>query len=300
MAIWRRQFSWLLLHYLILCLMGAMLAVSYTALGLAGLIVFALPPFMMRYAQKQYVDQTTANMLELQRLNQELTRANQEVRSASQAMRALNEELFLMLAKIVDTRDPFVTSHTTKVADYATALAQELKLPLSQVEQIRQAALLHDVGKIGLSEQLLRKPAQLTPEEYRTVQKHPALGADLLETCQGLRQLAPLVRHHHEWWDGTGYPGRLQGAAIPLGARILAVCDAVEAMASDRPYSQARSHDEIIAELRRCAGTQFDPQLVEAFAHMIERRGRQFIVNSARATQASSPEASDADTPATS
>jgi putative nucleotidyltransferase with HDIG domain len=282
LTIWQQQFSWLLLHYLILCVLGAVLAMSYGALGLTGMIIFALPPFMMRYALKQYVDRTTANMRELQRLNKELTRANQEVQSASQAIRELNEELFLTLAKIVDARDRYVSGHTTKVADYATAVAVELKLPRLQLEQIRQAALLHDIGKIGLPEQLLHKPGRLTSEEYLAVQKHAVLGADLLETCQGLRRLAPLIRYHHEWWSGAGYPDQLRGESIPLGARILAVCDAVEAMASDRPYSHARSRDEILSELRRCAGTQFDPQVVEAFARVISRRGPQIIVNSAR------------------
>jgi putative nucleotidyltransferase with HDIG domain len=188
----------------------------------------------------------------------------------------------MVLAKIIDARDPFVSSHTTKVADYAVAIATELGLPVVRVESIRQAALLHDIGKIGISEQILHKPAKLTSEEYLIVKVHTLLGAELLETCQGLRHLALIVKHHHEWWDGTGYPDNLQGEAIPLEARILAVCDAVEAMASDRPYSPAMSLDEIIAELRRYAGTQFEPNIVEKFVRVTERRGRQFVVNSTR------------------
>jgi HD-GYP domain-containing protein (c-di-GMP phosphodiesterase class II) len=107
--------------------------------------------------------------------------------------------------------------------------------------------------------------------------------------------LALIVKHHHEWWNGTGYPDNLQGEAIPLEARILAVCDAVEAMASDRPYSRAMSLDEIIAELRQCAGTQFDPNIVEKFVRVTERRGRQFVINSARAIVRphASPQCSD-------
>jgi diguanylate cyclase (GGDEF)-like protein/putative nucleotidyltransferase with HDIG domain len=282
LQVWRQQFSWLMSHYVVLCLMGAFQAVAYEALGLAGLIIFALPPFMMRYAQKQYVERTEASMRELQRMNAELSRANQEVTDATRAIHELNEELFLVLAKIVDARDPYVSDHTTQVAEYAAAVAEELRLPPAQVEQIRQAALLHDIGKIGLSEQLLHKPARLTPEEYAMVQKHVIVGAELLETCQGLRQLVPLVKYHHEWWNGAGYPQGLRGENIPLGARILAVCDAVEAMASDRPYSHARSQDEIVAELHRMAGTQFDQQVVEAFVRTAGRRGASFIVNSAR------------------
>jgi putative nucleotidyltransferase with HDIG domain len=209
-------------------------------------------------------------------------RANQEVVTASRAIQELNNELFSILAKIVDVRDPYVTSHTTRVAEYAVAVASELGLPLARVETIRQAALLHDIGKIGIPEDILHKPTRLTDEEYHLVQRHTELGAELLETCQGLRHLVPLVKHHHERWDGTGYPERFQGEAIPLEARILAVCDAVEAMASDRPYSRARSLDQIVAELQQCAGTQFDPAIVAVFVKVARRRGNDFVVNSAR------------------
>jgi diguanylate cyclase (GGDEF)-like protein/putative nucleotidyltransferase with HDIG domain len=278
---WQAQFRWLIYHYVALCIMGMFLAMAFHTLGLAGIIVFALPPFMMYYAQKQYVERTEESARELQRMNQELTHANQEIVGANKSIKELNDQLFLVLAKIIDARDPFVSSHTTKVADYAVAIATELGLPALRVESIRQAALLHDIGKIGVSEQILHKPAKLSSEEYHIVKIHTSLGAELLETCQGLRHLAPIVKHHHEWWNGTGYPDNLRGEVIPLEARILAVCDAVEAMASDRPYSPAMSLDEIIVELRRCAGTQFDPNIVEKFVRVIERRGRQFVVNSA-------------------
>ena len=280
-VVWRKHFKWLMTHYVVLCFMGAILAIAHSALGLVGVIVFSLPPFMMRYAQKQYIERTQGSMDELRRMNAELTHANQEVTAATHVIQTLNDELFLMLAKIVDARDPFVAGHSTQVANYAVALAQEMALPAEQVEQVRQAALLHDIGKIGISEQLLHKPARLTDEEYISVQYHAVQGAELLTTCQGLRHLAPFVRHHHEWWDGRGYPDHLLGEAIPLEARILAVCDAVEAMASDRPYSQAFSAREITDELWRCAGMQFDPKIIGAFARVIEQRGEHFIVNSA-------------------
>jgi diguanylate cyclase (GGDEF)-like protein/putative nucleotidyltransferase with HDIG domain len=279
---WRAQFRWLIYHYVALCIMGMFLAMAFQTLGLPGLIVFTLPPFMMYYVQKQYVERTEESARELQRMNQELTRANEEIVSADKSIKELSDELFLVLAKIIDARDPFVSSHTTKVADYAVAIAAELGLPALRVESIRQAALLHDIGKIGVSEQILHKPAKLSSEEYQIVKIHTLLGAELLETCKSLRHLAPIVKHHHEWWNGTGYPDNLPGDATPLEARILAVCDAVEAMASDRPYSRAMSLEEIIAELRRCAGTQFDPQIVEKFVRVTERRGKQFVVNSAR------------------
>ncbi|MGA9348671.1 MAG: HD domain-containing phosphohydrolase, partial [Anaerolineae bacterium] len=282
MVTWREQFQWLAAHYLVLCMMGLFLSVAYVTLGPAGVIVFVLPVLMMSYVQRQYVERTEDSVRELQRMYQELSLANREIVSASKAMRQLNEELFLTLAKIIDARDPYVSGHSAKVADYATAIAMELGLPAERVEYLRQAAFLHDIGKIGVSEHVLHKPGKLTPGEYKQVITHAALGAEFLETCQGLRHLAPFVRHHHEWWDGSGYPDGLWEDEIPLEARILAVSDAVEAMASDRPHRRAMSLGEILAETRHCAGTQFDPAVAEAFIRVLEREEERLVINSAQ------------------
>ena len=175
-------------------------------------------------------------------------------------------------------------SATVQVANYATAIANELNLPPERVKQVRQPAFVHDIGKVGISEQVLHKPGSLTEDEYEKVKTHAALGADLLDTCQGLRYLVPFVRQHHERWDGKGYPDGLRGEQISLEGRILAVADAVEAMASDRPYHQAMSPSAIIAEVRRCAGGQFAPSVAEAFVRVAEREKGSLIVNSARET----------------
>jgi putative nucleotidyltransferase with HDIG domain len=260
--------------------MGLFLAIAYTVLGPMGVIVFTLPVIMMRYAQKQYVERTEDSVRELKRMNQELTMANQEVVTASSAMKELNDELFLTLSKIIDARDPYVGSHASRVAEYAIAIAVEMGLPPERLEALRQAGYLHDIGKIGISEQILHKPSALTPEEYQYVKSHTALGWEFLETCRGLRHLAPFIRHHHEWWDGSGYPDGLAGEEIPLEARILAVCDAAEAMSSDRPYRKGMSVGEMVAEIKRCSGTQFDPAVAEAFIRVVEREREQLVVNS--------------------
>ena len=280
-AVWRDQFRWLISHYLVLCVVGLFLAVAYDILGLIGVVVFALPAFMMHYSQKQYVERTEESVGELRRMNQELTLANREIVAAGQAMRALNDELFLTLAKIIDARDPYAAGHAAKVAEYAVAMAARLGLPEDRREALRQAALLHDIGKLGIPERILHKPASLTEGEYDVVKNHPQIGADFLETCRGLQHLAPIVKRHHEWWDGRGYPGEMSGSDIPAKARILAVCDAAEAMASDRPYHRGMSLDEIVAELQRCAGTQFDPAVVEAFVEVARHGEESFLVNSA-------------------
>lgn len=280
-TIWRDQYRWLAPYYLVLCLMGTFLAIAYLAMGMLGVLVFAFPIFMMRYAQKQYVDRTLESVRELKRMNQELTQANREIGGASRAIRQLNDELFLTLSKIIDARDPYAAGHAVKVSDYSVAIAADLGIRGERLEHVRQAALLHDIGKLGISEQVLHKPSRLTGGEYANVKTHTTLGAEFLETCQGLRHLAPFVRHHHEWWDGTGYPDKRQGEQIPLEARILSVCDAVEAMASDRPYHRGLSLGEIIAEVKCCAGTQFDPAVVNTFIRVVNRSGKGFVVNSA-------------------
>jgi diguanylate cyclase (GGDEF)-like protein/putative nucleotidyltransferase with HDIG domain len=279
---WKEQFGWLAGYYIALCGVGLILAIAYHGLGTPGLVVYGLPLLMMRYAHEQYLTQTKASARELRRLNEELSLSNRQVMTASQAIQQLNDELFITLAKISDARDPFVSSHVTQVARYATAIAEEMGLHPKRIELVRQAAFLHDIGKMGITEDVLHKPSQLTPEEYEYVKSHAVIGANLLETCPSLRHLAAFVRHHHEWWDGFGYPDGLRSDQIPLESRILSVSDAVEAMASDRPYHRANTLDEIIVELRRCSASQFDPAVVDALIRVIERERGTLVVNSTR------------------
>ena len=281
-VIWKENFRWLTGHYLMLCMMGALMSVAYRDMGVLGIAVFVVPAAMMRYALIQYVQRTRDGMQEMKRMNRQLIQANAEVIHASRSIRQMNEELFLTLSKIIDARDPYVSGHATKVTDYSIAVANELAFPPERVEWMRQAALLHDIGKIGIPERILHKPKQLTGDEYEFIKTHAKLGDEFLLTCRGLRRLATFVRHHHEWWDGTGYPDGLRGEQIPLEARVLSVCDAVEAMASDRPYSRSMTLAQIVAEVKRCSGTQFDPQVAAAFVRIAEREGTRLIVNSAR------------------
>ncbi len=279
---WKEQFGWLAGYYIVLCVMGLVLATAYVGLGIPGLVVYSLPLLMMRYAHEQYVARTKEHVQELRRLNDELALSNRKVMTASQAIQQLNDELFVTVAKINDARDPYVSSHVTQVAKYATAIAEELGLSTKRVELVRQAAFLHDIGKMGITEDVLHKPSHLTVEEYEYVKKHAAIGADLLETCASLRHLAPIVRYHHEWWDGSGYPDGLRQEQIPLESRILSVSDALEAMASDRPYHRANTLGEIVVELRKCSGSQFDPTVVNALIRLIESEKDTLVVNSTR------------------
>ncbi len=158
------------------------------------------------------------------------------------------------------------------IASIVTTLARQLQLPEAEVDKIRIAALLHDVGKVALPAEILDKPAPLTPAEWRTVVQHPRIGQVILEHAAALKDAVPIILHHHERYAGHGYPYGLRAMEIPLGARIVAIADAYDAMVHDRPYKRAMSHDAAVEELRRHAGTQFDPELVEVFCDIYASR----------------------------
>jgi diguanylate cyclase (GGDEF)-like protein len=180
-----------------------------------------------------------------------------------------------VLLRVLAERHPALHEHQAGVTTLAEAVAARLGLPDEDREDIRHAAQLHDVGKIAIPDAILGKPGGLDPDEWDFVRRHTAIGERILSAAPALVTVARLVRASHERWDGTGYPDKLAADAIPLGARIIAVCDAFDAMTTDRPYSRARPEAEALVELRRCAGSQFDPEIVEAFAMVLgELRAR--------------------------
>ena len=176
------------------------------------------------------------------------------------------------LAKAVDERDAYTGSHSQRVGEYSARIARRLGADDAAVELTRLAGNLHDLGKLAIPEELLRKPEELSEAERLILERHPQIGYRMLESL-GVQPVAEWVLHHHERWDGAGYPARLAGDQIPLGARIIFVADAYDAMTSDRAYSQAMSQREALAELERCAGTQFDPAVVRALAEELLRAG---------------------------
>jgi HD-GYP domain-containing protein (c-di-GMP phosphodiesterase class II) len=155
------------------------------------------------------------------------------------------------------------------------AVARNLGLNAPEVERVRSAALLHDIGKVAIPDEILRKPGPLTTEEWRLMREHPVIGERILRVLPGLGSVARIVRHEHERWDGGGYPDGLVGEAIPLGSRIIIAADTYHAITSDRPYRAAKSHSEAVEELTRCAGSQFDPRVTEVLiGHLYGRRQR--------------------------
>lgn len=172
------------------------------------------------------------------------------------------------LAAAIDAKDSYTHGHSRRVMKYAVAIAREMGLDETELHTLRHTALLHDIGKIGISESILQKPGKLTDEEFHFIQGHPVMGAHILESIEFLREVRMQMKHHHEKFDGKGYPDGLKGDQIPRGARIISVADTYDAMTSTRPYRKGLAHEVALEEIKRCSGTQFDPAVVDAFVRV--------------------------------
>ncbi|MBF0407900.1 MAG: GAF domain-containing protein [Candidatus Riflebacteria bacterium] len=179
-------------------------------------------------------------------------------------------ETIRALAAAIDAKDSYTHGHSRRVTDLSVSLAMAMNLRRIEVDTIRHAALLHDVGKIGISETILLKPGRLTDEEFETIKSHPHIGAGILNSIEFLKNVCCIIEHHHERYDGKGYPDGLKGTEIPLGARIVMVADSFDAITSCRPYRKPLTFKEALAEVERCSGTQFDPEVVKAFLTLSE------------------------------
>jgi putative nucleotidyltransferase with HDIG domain len=187
-----------------------------------------------------------------------------EVQTANLALQRTNEELLQLMIKSIEARDLYTSGHSRRVQRYSTVIARCLGLSDREIEQIGKAALLHDVGKIYEKYgPILRKADKLTADEWSTMQEHPIDGANLVATMSGLKEIIPAIRHHHENWDGSGYPDGLAGDRIPLAARIISFADTIDAMTSERPYRQPLTEAQVRSELIRCRGRQFDPSITD-------------------------------------
>lgn len=181
----------------------------------------------------------------------------------------------LTLARAVETKDLKAVGHGERVAEYAVGIARQMRLPKKLIKNMEYASFLQDVGNIQVAHSILNKPEKLTPEEMEQLQSHTTIGGEIVEQVKFLKEISPLIRHHHEAWDGSGYPDGLQGADIPLGARVLAVATAFDAMTSERPYHHKMDEETAVAELKESAGQKFDPDVVEAFLRVLQRHHQQ-------------------------
>ena len=239
---WLINFKWSVPNYLAQTPVGFLMALIYKWIGWWAILFFLFPLFVAYYAYKLYMDMRRQHLSTIQ-----------------------------ALAAAVEARDPYTEKHSERMADYAVATARELGLSLGRAEVIRYAAILHDIGKIGINDKILGKQRELTPQEWAKIRKHPRIGKDILTQITSLNQASELIYSHHERYNGKGYPGKLKGEDIPIGAKILAVIDAYDAMISKRPYRPAYSAKEAIDELKEKAGVQFDGKVVDAFLKVLNR-----------------------------
>ena len=186
-----------------------------------------------------------------------------------------NRELFLAsiraLAEAIDAKDPYTRGHSERVAAYAATIASEMGLPAAEVERIRLSALLHDVGKIGVDDRIIRKPTALSEEEFQLMKTHPIKGAAIMSAIPQLADVIPGMKYHHEKWGGGGYPEGLKGEEIPLQARIVTVADTFDAMTTTRPYQQAMENDYVVERIKQFAGIRYDPAVIDAFVRAYEK-----------------------------
>ena len=208
-------------------------------------------------------------------IERNLTRQAVQRKNAQQYRQALitsNETVLDALMTALNTRDTETEGHSERVTAYTIEIADRMNLSESELYHIERGALLHDIGKIGVPDHILLKPGKLTPEEWTEMRKHPVIGYEMCAKIDLLKATSKIVLHHHEAWDGSGYPHGLQGEAIPLGSRIFAVADTLDAMTSDRPYRPAMPFAAARQEIEKFSGRQFDPQIVEIFLSVPETR----------------------------
>ena len=277
--IFHARFAWLLPHYLVYGVVGAMITVAYDAAGVLALFVFAVPLILVRKAQLDYIAHTeesvkrlrdAAETIELQ--NESLTRANVLLRDrATEAMESL--------AAAVDARDAYTAGHSRRVQEIAVTIGRELALDAAELESLSYAALFHDVGKLGVPDSVLLKRGPLDDDERWIVRRHAEEGERIIAHLGFLSNATPAIRHHHEYWDGKGYPDGLRGQEIPIGARILHVADAFDSMISDRVYRSAMTLADALAEVRQAAGTQFCPSCVEALEKLVANGSLSHVID---------------------
>ena len=187
-------------------------------------------------------------------------------------LRNSNLETIRSLALAEEAKDPYTKGHSTRVAEYSCLIARRLGFSEAESQVLENASVLHDIGKVGISDGILHKRGKLNENEWSIIRKHPTLALVILSPLEFLSDEKKIIKHHHEWYDGKGYPDGLRGDEIPVGSRILAVADAFDAMRSNRPYRDALSKQAVISELKTNAGTQFDPRIVKILLDIISER----------------------------
>lgn len=271
--VWEQNFRWSIPLSVVGGVLGSLaIAIASAEYGWIGLALFFLPVLAIGYSFRMYLSNMRVYVNRLEQANTD--------------MDEMNTALLETLGAVIDAYDLYTYGHSSQVAVYASALADHLGITGPEKSVVVRAALVHDIGKVGVMDSIIGKPDRLTDEERRLMERHPIISADILRQMKGLQELIPLVRHHHERWDGTGYPAGLAGDEIPLGARIIAVADAVDAMCSSRPYRSALPIGSVLQEVQRCSGAQFDPHVAQAFIELAAEKEQSYFKDSAESIDA--------------
>ena len=262
--VFRSDLSWLLPSFAAYGVLGAVLGSAWDTAGGWGVAAFLVPPLLVRLGQRQYLRRTAEQVERLRELADELAVAKAAADQSAEEVADRHRQTAAALAGAIDARDAGTGGHIERVTVLGQALVEEVAPDLAADAQLAFGFLLHDVGKIGVPDAILRKAGELTMAERAVMDTHPQVGWRIVQQAGFDPVVGELVLTHHERWDGTGYPRGLAGEEIPLSARLFAVVDALDAMTSDRPYRRAMSIADAAIELRRAAGSQFDPAAVEA------------------------------------
>lgn len=232
--IWKSSFYGMLINILLVSLLGIILAFAFYSYGTGGMLLFFIPLLFARYTFKLYID-----------------------------MRKNYFDTMNVLVRAIEASDPYTSGHSMRVGAYSEAIAKQLGLPQGKIDLIKSAALLHDIGKIGIDKKILNKDGKLEKDEFDTIKSHPEIGATIISDLSYLSNIAEIIRHHHERNDGRGYPDGLDHDKIPLETSILTIADSFDAMTTNRPYRHSLSLETALNEIKINAGTQFNPDIVD-------------------------------------
>ena len=269
LAAWRERFTWLVPHYLVYGLVAALIAIAYHAIGIVALLVFALPLLVMRKTQENYLGHAQRSAHKLRQAAETIQKQNLSLEQANRLLRQRSTAAMESLSATVDARDSYTAGHSRRVQQLALAIGREIGLSQAELDILGQAALFHDIGKLAVPDAVLLKPARLNDYEWELMRRHADEGARIIERLGFLADAVPAIRHHHEHYDGSGYPDGLAAEEIPLGARIIHVADALDSMLTTRTYRSARQVKQALEELRENAGEQFCPRCVSALERIL-------------------------------
>ncbi len=268
-SVFHERFAWLLPHYVVYGFIGAIMGLAYHAVGLYALAVFAVPLLLMRKTQEAYLKHTQKSAMKLREAAETIQSQNVSLEQANKLLRERSTAAMESLSATVDARDSYTAGHSRRVQQLSLAIGRELGLSQAELDLLGHAALFHDIGKLAIPDAILLKPASLTGEEWALMQRHAEEGARIIDRLGFLQDAVPAIRHHHERFDGTGYPDRIAGEEIPLGARIIHVADALDSMLTTRIYRAARPVNEALAEVKNKSGSQFCPRCVAALERIL-------------------------------